>query len=142
VFADLDQRTDAAQSQDRHPAEAANGGGADEPEDIDSDEDAVFAGTLRSPWKWEELIVESAVVGGRSRQDGGARWRRRLDGLSARYEYPSGGAQGGGGAGAPQARRAGARLRIPDRRAREGRARIATHCPVRSGPAESVPPPP
>ena len=54
---------------------------------IDSDDEAVVAGTLRSPWKWEELIVESAVVGGRSRQDGKARWRRRLDGLAADYEY-------------------------------------------------------
>jgi CRISPR/Cas system-associated exonuclease Cas4 (RecB family) len=53
----------------------------------DSDDDAVVAGTLRSPWKWEELIVESAVVGGRSRPDGKARWRRRLDGLKADYEY-------------------------------------------------------
>ena len=54
---------------------------------VDSDEEAVVAGTLRSPWKWEELIVESAVVGGRSRQDGKARWRRRLDGLAADYRY-------------------------------------------------------
>ena len=46
---------------------------------IDTDEDAVVAGTLRSPWKWEELIVESAVVGGQ------ARWQRRLDGLAADY---------------------------------------------------------
>jgi len=52
---------------------------------IDSDDDAVVEGTLRSPWKWEELIVESAVVGGRTRTDGGARWRRRLDGLA--YDY-------------------------------------------------------
>src|SRR5438093_1568446 len=48
---------------------------------IDSDDDAVVAGTLRSPWKWEELIVESAVVGGQ------ARWRRRLDGLAADYGF-------------------------------------------------------
>jgi hypothetical protein len=54
---------------------------------IDSDEEAVVAGTLRSPWKWEELIVESAVVGGRSRAHGRARWRRRLDGLAADYRY-------------------------------------------------------
>lgn len=54
---------------------------------VDSDEESVVAGTLRSPWKWEELIVESAVVGGRSRQDGKARWRRRLDGLAADYQY-------------------------------------------------------
>ncbi|MBI3401608.1 MAG: PD-(D/E)XK nuclease family protein [Acidobacteria bacterium] len=53
----------------------------------DSDDEAVVAGTLRSPWKWEELIVESAVVGGRTRSDGAARWRRRLDGLDADYAY-------------------------------------------------------
>jgi CRISPR/Cas system-associated exonuclease Cas4 (RecB family) len=50
----------------------------------ESDE-AIVAGTLRAPWKWEELIVESAVVGGRTRQDGGNRWRRRLDGLASDY---------------------------------------------------------
>ena len=52
----------------------------------DSDDEAVIAGTLRSPWKWEELVVESAVVGGRTRTDGGRRWRRRLDGLAADYK--------------------------------------------------------
>jgi ATP-dependent helicase/nuclease subunit B len=51
----------------------------------DSDDEAVVSGTLRSPWKWEELIVESAVVGGRTRADGKERWRRRLDGLAADY---------------------------------------------------------
>jgi CRISPR/Cas system-associated exonuclease Cas4 (RecB family) len=56
-------------------------------EPVDSDDEAVVAGTLRSPWKWEELIVESAVVGGRTRADGQARWRRRLDGLRADYLY-------------------------------------------------------
>ncbi len=54
---------------------------------IDSDAEAVIAGTLRSPWRWEELIVESAVVGGRTRQEGKARWRRRLDGLAADFKY-------------------------------------------------------
>ena len=52
----------------------------------DSDEEAVISGTLRSPWKWEELVVESAVVGGRTRAHGGERWRRRLDGLKNDYE--------------------------------------------------------
>jgi ATP-dependent helicase/nuclease subunit B len=33
---------------------------------------------VRTPWKWEALIVESSVVHG-----GAARWRRRFDGLSA-----------------------------------------------------------
>ena len=60
-------------------------GPANEP--IVSDDDAVVAGTLRSPWKWEELIVESAVVGGRTREEGKARWRRRLDGLAADFTY-------------------------------------------------------
>ena len=54
---------------------------------IDSDDEAIVAGTLRSPWKWEELIVESAVVGGRTRAEGKARWRRRLDGLAADYRF-------------------------------------------------------
>jgi ATP-dependent helicase/nuclease subunit B len=53
----------------------------------DSSDEAVIAGTLRSPWKWEELIVESAVVGGRTREDGAARWERRLDGLAADFRY-------------------------------------------------------
>jgi len=57
------------------------------PAEPDSDDEAVIAGTLRSPWKWEELIVESSVVGGRTRADGKARWRRRLDGLSADFGY-------------------------------------------------------
>jgi CRISPR/Cas system-associated exonuclease Cas4 (RecB family) len=52
---------------------------------LDSDDDAIIAGMLRAPWKWEELVVESAVVGGRTRADGGQRWRRRLDGLAADY---------------------------------------------------------
>lgn len=55
--------------------------------ETDSDDEAVVAGTLRSPWKWEELIVESAVVGGRTRAEGSARWRRRLDGLAADFGY-------------------------------------------------------
>lgn len=52
------------------------------PDVPDTDEDAIVAGTLRAPWKWEELIVESAVVGG-----GKARWRRRLDGLAADFQF-------------------------------------------------------
>lgn len=44
---------------------------------VSSDDDAIVAGTLRAPWKWETLIVESAVIGGDS-----TRWHRRLDGLA------------------------------------------------------------
>jgi ATP-dependent helicase/nuclease subunit B len=70
---------------DFSPAGDADPGRDVDPPSIDSDDEAVVAGTLRSPWKWEELIVESAVVGGRSRSEGKARWRRRLDGLAADY---------------------------------------------------------
>ncbi|MGH8542226.1 MAG: hypothetical protein ACREX3_00970 [Gammaproteobacteria bacterium] len=63
----------------------------DEPDDIDGDDDkvsadnisgdqAVVAGSLRAPWKWESLLVESAVIGGSDR------WARRLNGLAAEYE--------------------------------------------------------
>ena len=45
---------------------------------------AVMAGTLRAPWKWESLLVESAVVGGSER------WARRLNGLAAEYELKIG----------------------------------------------------
>ncbi|HXH07405.1 MAG TPA: PD-(D/E)XK nuclease family protein, partial [Vicinamibacterales bacterium] len=40
---------------------------------------AVVEGSLRAPWKWEELLVESAVIG---RAD---RWRRRLAGLEREF---------------------------------------------------------
>jgi len=35
----------------------------------------VVEGTLKAPWRWEKLLVESAVIGGRER------WRRRLGGI-------------------------------------------------------------
>ena len=58
---------------------------ADEPIDDPDDtvapgERAVIAGSLRAPWKWERLLVESAVIGGADR------WRRRLDGLDREHE--------------------------------------------------------
>ena len=42
----------------------------------DGDERPVLEGSLRAPFRWERLLVESAVVGGRDR------WERRLDGLA------------------------------------------------------------
>lgn len=42
----------------------------------DAEDIPVVAGTLRAPWKWEELIVEAAVIGGKDR------WIRRLNGLA------------------------------------------------------------
>ena len=49
---------------------------ADQP---DADDQPVVDGTLRAPWKWEQLLVESAVIGGYDR------WARRLAGLEAEY---------------------------------------------------------
>ena len=37
----------------------------------------VVDGTLRAPWRWERLMVDAAVIGGRDR------WERRLNGLGA-----------------------------------------------------------
>jgi RecB family exonuclease len=42
-----------------------------------SDAEPVVDGSLRAPWRWEELLVESAVIGGEDR------WCRRLAGLEA-----------------------------------------------------------
>jgi ATP-dependent helicase/nuclease subunit B len=47
-----------------------------DPRSSDTDE-AIVEGTLRAPWKWETLIVESAVIGGDPQ-----RWHRRLTGLA------------------------------------------------------------
>jgi RecB family exonuclease len=47
--------------------------------DPDADDHPVVAGTLRAPWRWEQLLVESAVIGGKER------WNRRLHGLAAEY---------------------------------------------------------
>lgn len=44
----------------------------------------VAAGTLRAPWRWERLIVEASVIGGRDR------WARRLDGLEAQLRLDDG----------------------------------------------------
>ena len=57
----------------------------DDPILPDTEDEAIVAGALRAPWKWEELIVESAVIGGVDRAEGKRRWRRRLDGLAAEY---------------------------------------------------------
>ncbi len=40
----------------------------------------VVAGTLRAPWRWEELLVEAYVIKGL------ARWQRRLPGLRNEYD--------------------------------------------------------
>ena len=41
----------------------------------DADDRPVVEGSLRTPWRWDRLLVESAVIGGHDR------WARRLSGL-------------------------------------------------------------
>jgi ATP-dependent helicase/nuclease subunit B len=62
------------------PADESEGNSDDEPAAAINGDEAVVAGTLRAPWKWESLLVESAVIGG------SGRWARRLNGLAAEYE--------------------------------------------------------
>jgi len=45
----------------------------------DADDNPVVEGALRAPWRWEQLLVESAVIGGKDR------WSRRLKGLEGEY---------------------------------------------------------
>lgn len=63
-------------------ARAADEPGADEPPPPLATaplEWPVVDGDLRAPWRWEALLVESAVIGGRER------WVARLDGLEQEY---------------------------------------------------------
>lgn len=49
---------------------------APSPAATDDDEDGPApGGSLRAPWRWEKLLVEASVIGGKYR------WQRRLDGL-------------------------------------------------------------
>lgn len=50
------------------------------PEQVTDVEAPAVLGQLRAPWRWEQLIVEAAVIGGTDR------WRRRLSGLRKRVE--------------------------------------------------------
>ena len=58
---------------DQHPEEEARAA------HLEGDRGRAVAGTLRAPWRWEELLVESAVIGGRDR------WEKRLRGLAGEY---------------------------------------------------------
>jgi CRISPR/Cas system-associated exonuclease Cas4 (RecB family) len=60
---DVTPETDEADAAERRP-------------DEETDTSPVRAGSLRAPWKWEQLLVDSAVIGGRER------WSRRLAGLA------------------------------------------------------------
>jgi CRISPR/Cas system-associated exonuclease Cas4 (RecB family) len=63
----------ADRAADRDPEEEARAAASEPPRD------GVMAGSLRAPWRWEELLVESAVIGHRDR------WERRLRGLAEEY---------------------------------------------------------
>jgi ATP-dependent helicase/nuclease subunit B len=47
-----------------------------QPQEVQADEAPVREGQLRAPRRWERLLVDAAVIGGRDR------WRRRVDGLA------------------------------------------------------------
>jgi hypothetical protein len=57
------------------------------PHRYEQERDGIVAGTLRAPWRWEELLVESAVIGQLDR------WERRLRGLSRRVSTTARGAR-------------------------------------------------
>ncbi|HUQ87639.1 MAG TPA: PD-(D/E)XK nuclease family protein [Vicinamibacterales bacterium] len=65
----LDERPEDLQPEEEAHAQIARG---------ESDRD--LAGTLRAPWRWEDLIVEAAVIGKLDR------WQRRLKGLEHEYD--------------------------------------------------------
>jgi hypothetical protein len=73
VFGVLSEAAADGQETSDGPGEASQDGDG-------SGDNAVIAGSLRAPWKWERLLVESAVIGGSKR------WARRLDGLAAEYK--------------------------------------------------------
>ena len=45
----------------------------------ETDESAVVGGTLRTPFGWEQLLIDASVIGGKDR------WARRLGGLEAEF---------------------------------------------------------
>jgi CRISPR/Cas system-associated exonuclease Cas4 (RecB family) len=50
------------------------------PPEETGEHEPLVAGALRAPWRWEKLLVEAAVIGGRDR------WERRLKGLAAEID--------------------------------------------------------
>jgi RecB family exonuclease len=51
----------------------------EEPPLGDPDATGVAGGSLRTPWRWERLLVDASVIGGKDR------WARRLAGLEAQF---------------------------------------------------------
>src|SRR6185295_13090 len=77
VLSILGDAAERAQSGDNRPGELES---KDSTTTDRESTGAVLEGSLRAPWKWETLIVESAVIGGDP-----ARWHRRLAGLAQEY---------------------------------------------------------
>ena len=50
------------------------------PSEETDESEPLVSGALRAPWRWEELLVEAAVVGGKDR------WKRRLKGFAAEVD--------------------------------------------------------
>ena len=48
-----------------------------EPLPVDLESKPEVDGSLRAPWRWERLLVESSVIGGKDR------WKKRIEGLEA-----------------------------------------------------------
>ena len=79
----LDADTTAQWAASHDEALASNDDPPDDEEAVKADlasqpgdaDEAVVAGTLRAPWRWEQLLGEAAVIG-----HDAARWRRRLAG--------------------------------------------------------------
>ena len=72
VNAGLSPNSEFAQSSTEEAAEELQ---SVQPAEDHADEAPVREGQLRAPRRWEHLLIESAVIGGRDR------WRRRIDGL-------------------------------------------------------------
>ncbi|MGE5178201.1 MAG: PD-(D/E)XK nuclease family protein [Bacteroidota bacterium] len=68
---------DAARAAAGSEAAAAISASSAPPEDPEA---PILEGALRAPWRWERLLVDAAVIGGRDR------WARRLDGLVREIE--------------------------------------------------------
>ncbi|HXJ96242.1 MAG TPA: PD-(D/E)XK nuclease family protein [Terriglobia bacterium] len=68
---------DQAQAEFKFPEAVES---SNEPEDEDTDAAPAVAGTLRTPFNWEKLLVDAAVIGGRGR------WQERLGGLDAELQ--------------------------------------------------------
>ena len=70
---DLDIRRADEPGEPGEPEEPREPG---EPREPVEEDEPLIEGTLRTPWKWEKVIVEAAVIGGDP-----SRWHRRLSGF-------------------------------------------------------------